>query len=127
MKVILVDDEAEFVSTLAERLSLRGIDADWTNRPEEAVDMIKAKCFDVAVLDVKMPRIGGIALKKRLQEACPKLSFIFLTGHGSEEAFQAGSEEAGTGQYLIKPVRLEDLMVRLSAIEKQRRKENDND
>ena len=112
MRVILVDDEVEFVSALAERLSLRGIDADWISVPEEAIAKAEEECYDLAVLDMKMPRIGGIALKKRLHDQCPDMKFIFVTGHGSEQAFREGSMEAD--YYLLKPVQIEKLMAKIS-------------
>lgn len=113
MRILLVDDEKEFVSTLAERLSYRGIDADWTSQPEDAITMAETRQYDIAVLDVKMPRVNGLALKKRLQEKWPDMKCIFLTGHGAEEAFQAGALEAGEDYYLFKPVRLENLLAKI--------------
>ncbi|MBI9082937.1 MAG: response regulator transcription factor [Desulfobacterales bacterium] len=116
MKVLLVDDEIEFVSTLAERLSFRGIDVDWISEPEEAIAKARQGCYDVAVLDVKMPRIDGIALKRQLQQTCPKMKFIFITGHGSRDAYMAGSAEAGSDCYLHKPLSLADLLAKISVI-----------
>ncbi len=55
MKVLLVDDEPELVSTLSERLTLRGIEADWTSSVDEVFRMLETKSYDLAVLDVKMP------------------------------------------------------------------------
>jgi len=120
MKVLLVDDEVEFVSTLAERLSFRGIEADWVSEPEDAVTKAMEGCYDLAVLDVKMPRIGGIELKRRLQRTCPAMKFIFLTGHGSHDAYMAGAAEAGSDYYLLKPLRLEDLLAKISVIQAKR-------
>ena len=111
MKVLLVDDEKEFVSALAERLSFRGVDADWTVSGEEALKMAKDGGYDLAVLDVKMPGLGGIELRKRLHEMHPGMRFIFLTGHGSQEDFKVGSGEASF--YLAKPLKIEDLMEKI--------------
>ncbi len=108
MKVLLVDDERELVSALAERLSFRGIRADFAVSGEEALKIARRKAFDVAVLDVKMPRIGGFELKKRLARIQPGLEYIFLTGHGSEEDFKA-SCSVGC-RYLVKPVMIEELV-----------------
>lgn len=116
MKVLLVDDEIEFVSTLAERLSFRGIDVDWISEPEAALAKVREGCYDVAVLDVKMPRMDGIELKRQLQETCPEMKFIFITGHGSRDCYMAGSAEAGSDCYLNKPLCLADLMAKISAI-----------
>ena len=116
MKILLVDDEIEFVSALAERMKLRGIDAEWTATPEEAVGLAEKNGHDIAVLDIKMPRVGGLDLKKLLEKQCPEMKFIFLTGHGSEEAFKSGSTETGSEFYLVKPVRFETLLEKLRAV-----------
>jgi len=108
MRVLLVDDEEELVTALAERLSFRGIEARWATSGESAEELAGTETFDTAVLDVKMPRMGGIALKKRLEQMHPSMKFIFLTGHGSEEDFKVGSAEAA--YYLVKPVDIEALV-----------------
>ncbi len=116
IRVLLVDDEKEFVSTLAERLLLRGIEADWVASAEEALEKIKDSQYDLAVLDVKMPHISGIELKRMLHEHCPDMQFIFMTGHGSEQDFHAGSSEAGAAYYLVKPVHIDDLMLKMNEV-----------
>ncbi len=108
MKVLLVDDEEELVTALAERLAFRGIDADWSTSGSHALELAQAHTYDVAVLDVKMPNISGIELKKRLEKTRPDMKYIFLTGHGSEEDFWAGSAEGS--QYLVKPLDIEMLI-----------------
>jgi DNA-binding response OmpR family regulator len=116
MRVLLVDDEKEFVSTLAERLSLRGVEADWVASAEEALQQIEDGQYDLAVLDVKMPRINGIELKRMLHKRRPDMQFIFMTGHGSEQDFHAGSSEAGAAYYLVKPVQIEDLVRKMNEV-----------
>lgn len=116
IRVLLVDDETEFVSTLGERLSLRGIEADWVTSAEEAMKKIEDTEYDLAVLDVKMPRISGIELKRILHKQRPDMQFIFMTGHGSEQDFHAGSSEAGAEYYLVKPVHIEDLMQKMNEV-----------
>ena len=116
MKVLLVDDEIEFVSTLAERLLLRDIDADWVSRPEDAVTRAGECNYDLAVIDVKMPRMSGIELKITLQKMCPHMKFIFLTGHGSQESYEAGKAEAGEAYYLMKPLKLQDLISKIDEV-----------
>lgn len=114
MKVLLVDDEQELVSTLAERLGFRGIDVRWTTTGQEAVAMVGRERFDVAVLDVKMPRQSGIQLKKEIESVQPEMKFIFVTGHGSEEDFRVGSAEAD--RYLAKPLDIEALVRALKEV-----------
>ena len=109
IRVLLVDDEEELVTTLAERLGLRGIDAEWVTTCEEALKMLPHKQFHLAVLDVKMPRMSGLALKRKMEAVAPGMKFIFMTGHGSERDFEEGSAEAGASYYLLKPVDIESL------------------
>jgi len=118
MKVLLVDDEHELVSTLAERLSLRGIQADWAISGEEAMRLTEKNTYDVAVLDVKIPRIGGLELKRRLHAKLPAMKFIFMTGHGSEDDFRNCSAETGEGCYLFKPVNIENLIQKMNELMK---------
>jgi DNA-binding response OmpR family regulator len=114
MRVLLVDDEKELVSTLAERLALRGIEATWVISAEDALRSVESEAYDVAVVDVKIPGISGIELKKRLQKKRPKMKFIFMTGHGSEADYEAGSIEAGAGYYLAKPVNIRVLIEKMN-------------
>jgi len=111
MRVLLIDDEEEFVATLAERLQLRGIDADWATSAEDGLQLVAKKQYDIAVLDVKMPKISGIDLKAKIQAVSPATKFIFLTGHGSEKDFIAGKSISEF--YLIKPIQIDDLVDKL--------------
>ena len=116
IKVLLVDDEAELVETLAERLMIRDIPADWALSAEEALYKTDKNPYDIAVLDVKMPGISGIALKKLMEQRKPDMKFIFMTGHGSEADFHAGSKEAGSEYYLVKPVNIDDLIKKMNEV-----------
>jgi len=114
MRVLLVDDEEQLVSTLAERLSLRGIQASWVTSGVAALELVETETFDLAILDVKIPKISGLELKKRLQALHPGMKFIFLTGHGSEDDFKIGVAEAGEDFYLVKPVKIESLLEKMN-------------
>jgi DNA-binding response OmpR family regulator len=114
--VLLVDDEAELVETLAERLMIRDIPADWATGAEEALYKADKNQYNIAVLDVKMPGISGIALKKLMEQKNPRMKFIFMTGHGSEDDFRAGSMEAGSEYYLVKPVNIDDLIIKMNEV-----------
>jgi DNA-binding response OmpR family regulator len=118
MKVLLVDDEQELVSTLAERLFFRGIQADWAVSGEEAINLVEKNTYDLAVLDVKIPRISGLELKKRLHARRPAMKFIFMTGHGSEDDYRLCSAETGEGCYMVKPVNIEDLIQKMNELMK---------
>lgn len=120
MRVLLVDDEKELVSTLAERLGYRGVNADWATSASEALEKVLENTYDIAVLDIKMPETDGFQLKRQLQQKNPQMKFIFLTGHGSENYYHIGSAETGKDFYLVKPVNIATLIEKMNeAIEKQ--------
>jgi DNA-binding response OmpR family regulator len=111
MKVLLVDDEEKFVSSLAQRLTLRGFYAYWATTCDEAISRVKKEKYDLAVLDVKMPNMCGLELKKRLEQIQPEMKFIFVTGHGSEKDYENGSREGFS--YIIKPFKIQTLVERM--------------
>jgi DNA-binding response OmpR family regulator len=108
MKVLLVDDEKKFATMLAKRLALRGIDIDYVYTGDDAIAKAGTQSYDAAVLDVKMPGIGGIELERKLKEQDPCLKIIFLTAHGSKTDFETGSAEAAC--YLAKPIQIDELI-----------------
>lgn len=116
MKVLLVDDEKELVSTLSERLSFRGIESRWAVCAADALKLLETETFDIAVLDVKLPKVGGFELKKKIQKKSPDMKFIFMTGHGSEDDFKAGSAQTGANYYLVKPVKIEALIEKMKEV-----------
>jgi len=116
INVLLVDDEKELAVTLAERLTIRGLSVDWAITAESALKLFKDKKYDVAVLDVKLPGLSGVALKEHMAEIDPELKFIFMTGHGSQEDFEAGSAAAGESNYLWKPVDIEALVEKINLV-----------
>jgi DNA-binding response OmpR family regulator len=116
MNLLLVDDEEKFASMLARRLELRGMQVTVCFSGKEALAAVKTiGRVDVAILDVKMPGIGGIELKRRLREQDPHMRFIYLSGHGSNEDYQLGAKEAD--DYLPKPLKIDDLIASLKRLE----------
>lgn len=115
MKIMLVDDEQKFAVMLAKRLELRGIEAAVFFSGADALKAVEqGRRFDVAVLDVKMPGIGGIELRRKLNAVDSKMKFIFLTGHGSDADYQIGAREADG--YLPKPLKIDDLIAALNQL-----------
>lgn len=107
-KVLLVDDEEEFASALAERLKLRNYDAKAVFNAEDAVAVVLNDQPDVMVLDVKMPGIGGVDLFRAVSQIAPGIRVIILSGHGSIQSL--GKELGGeVFDYALKPVDFEDL------------------
>lgn len=116
MRILLVDDEQELVETLAERLKIREIEAFWATTGDAAMDFLEHENFDLAVLDVKLPGISGIDLQKKMKAKCPDLKFIFMTGHGSQDDYAAGSAQTGEDYYLLKPVNIDKLMDKMTKL-----------
>lgn len=109
LKVLFVDDETELVSAVVERLQLRGISADGETGGAAALERISHARYDVVVLDVKMPGIGGLDVVRRLRLDHPGIKVVLLTGHGSAEDAAEG-ERLGTFAYLQKPVNIDALV-----------------
>jgi len=107
-KILLVDDEKEFVHTLSERLKTRNLESSIAYDGEQALDMLKDELPDVIVLDIMMPGIDGIETLRRVKAKHPEVEVIILTGHGSEQE-QEQAEELGAFAYLHKPVNINEL------------------
>ena len=120
MRVLLVDDEIELISAMAERLDLRGISAKWAASAHQAMKLVEAECFDIAVLDIKMPETGGVELMQQVQDKCPETQFIFLSGHGSEQTYHEVTEKCAGASYLIKPVNIQTLIDEMNHLMKLR-------
>jgi DNA-binding response OmpR family regulator len=112
LKVLLVDDEVEFVSTLAERLRLRGIQTRIANDGEEAIRQISADPPQIVVLDVMMPGMGGLKVLERIKADYPAIPVILLTGIGTAQDGITGIR-LGAFDYLMKPLQIEDLIERI--------------
>jgi len=111
-KVLLVDDEEEFVSTLAERLALRGIQAGVATSGEEALRAMEAEPPEVVVLDLMMPGLSGLEVLQRIKRRRPQTQVILLTGHGSTRDGIEGMR-LGALDYLMKPLKIEELLEKI--------------
>ncbi len=109
-KVLLVDDEDRFRTSLATRLRKRGFDVIDVNNGEDAIKTARQDdAVEVAVIDLKMPKMDGIQTLKELKAFRPALQAVMLTGHGSlDSAKDAGRLDAF--KYLQKPCDLEELV-----------------
>ena len=112
-RVLIVDDEEELVTTIAERLQIRGIQAQTATDGETALQMIEADPPQVVVLDVMMPGMGGIEVLQRMKAQNLKIPVILLTGYGSTEQGMEGMK-LGAFDYLMKPC---DLNILISKIQ----------
>lgn len=108
-KILLVDDEVEFVTTLAERLGLRGFDARIATDGEGALQMFEAEAPHLVVLDLMMPGIGGLEVLKQIKGMNPGMPVILLTGQGSTAEGIEGMR-LGAFDYLMKPINIDELI-----------------
>ena len=126
-KVLLVDDESEFVMALSERLQMRDIGSSVALNGEEALSLVETEEPEVVVLDLRMPGVDGIEVLRRLQRDHPAVQVIILTGHGTEED-EALAMDLGAFAYLQKPVDIEQLTRTMeAAYEKIRRGQADEE
>lgn len=107
-KVLLVDDEREFVQTLSERLFLRDMGSTVAFDGESALYLVDEDEPEVMILDLRMPGIDGIEVLRRVKQTHPEIEVIILTGHGSE-ADREQCMELGAFAYLQKPQNIDDL------------------
>ncbi len=111
--ILLVDDEVEFVTTLAERLDLRGIAARVAHDGESALKAVNEDEPHVMVLDMMMPGMKGIEVLQRVREQHPSVQVILLTGQGKTRDGIDGMRH-GAFAYLMKPLDIEELIRTLS-------------
>lgn len=113
IKVLLIDDEVEFTSTLAERLEIRGFIAVTASDGEIGIQAIMNQDFDIAVLDLMMPGLSGLETLKQIKNMNPSLPVILLTGHGSTKEGMEGMR-LGAEDYLMKPLDINDLIKKIT-------------
>jgi DNA-binding NtrC family response regulator len=87
-KVLLVDDEKDFLDIMAERMAARGMDVSTTGSAEEALEMVMAESYDAVIMDLMMPQMDGLKALKLFKQSRPDLSIILLTGNVPQEKFR---------------------------------------
>jgi two-component system, OmpR family, response regulator len=108
-RILVVDDEVDFVETLIKRLRDKGLEAEGVLSGREALDLLREKDFDVCILDVRMPGMDGIETLREMKKRKPAMEVIMLTGHGSVESGIQGLQ-LGAYNYVMKPVPFSDLL-----------------
>jgi len=114
IKLLMVDDEQDFLESASTALGRRGFDVRVARDGTTALDMAAHESFDAVLLDLKMPGLDGVQVFRRLMESSPGTPVIMLTGHGSiDSAFQTSKN--GVADYVEKPCDIEDLARRIRA------------
>lgn len=118
-KVLLVDDEDDFLKTLSQRLEVRGLKVTGATRGEEAIDLVDKQEFDAIVIDLAMPGMDGLETLKQIKENHPEAEIIMLSGQGSikksTEAMKLGAED-----FLEKPVNIQELLQKIAEAKDKR-------
>jgi len=112
IKVLLVDDEIPFITTLGKRLGKRGFDVVEAHDGEEALAAMEQREAEVVILDVKMPGMDGLTALYKIKQQWPMTEVLMLTGHASMEAAIRGME-LGAFDYLMKPVEFVDVLYKI--------------
>jgi len=121
IRLLVVDDEEDFLRSIVMRIELRGIEAHGVTSGTAALEYLKANpdMVDVVLLDIKMPGMDGLETLRRIKTFCPSLETIVVTGHASQEFSRLG-RELGAFDYLIKPIRLDTILERIQAAYRDR-------
>ena len=118
-RVLIVDDEERFRTTLGKMLKTQGLEVTTRGSGLEALAELQAAPYDVILLDLRMPGMDGMATLSEIKKIDPNLEVIILTGHASVDAAMEIMRLGGY-DYLLKPCPLEDLLLKLdNAFEKK--------
>jgi DNA-binding NtrC family response regulator len=120
LRVLVVDDEADFLETIVLRLQRRKIDATGVDGGKKALEIVENERFDVVVLDVLMPGMDGIETLKLLKKRKPFIEVIILTGHGSVESGLQGMQ-FGAFDYIMKPADFDELLEKIQQAYERKR------
>ena len=119
MNLLVVDDEEPFLEAMRKRLEARGFNVFCVNRGEEALDLARRQAIDIALVDLKMPGIGGEETLRALKKEHAWMEVVILTGHGSIDSAVETTRDGAYG-YLQKPCELDRLLGVLAEAYKKR-------
>jgi CheY-like chemotaxis protein len=112
IRVLLVDDEEELVSTLKERLEWRGIAAEAVTSGRSALQLMENSTFDVIVIDLKMPDLDGLEVRDIIHRRYPGVQILMITGHGHNQGEEQVVAE-GASDVLLKPFNIDTLIEKI--------------
>ncbi|MBI9109936.1 response regulator [Maridesulfovibrio ferrireducens] len=114
IRVLVVDDEPDFLKLIGRRLAKRNVDVDVANNGQEALNFLSKTSVNVVILDVRMPGLSGIETLKEIRRRYHDVEVIMLTGHGSVQSGIEGISH-GAYDYILKPFLIDDLLERIRA------------
>ncbi len=119
VKILIVDDEKDFVEMFSMRLERRGEKVTAAYSGQEALDLLDKTLIDVVILDIRMPGMDGIETLKEIKTRHPLVEVILLTGHGSTETAVEGMK-SGAFDYLMKPADFDDINLKVANARKRK-------
>lgn len=119
LNVLLVEDNLDLAATVIDYLDLEGINCDHATHGVAGLELLKQQCFDVLLLDLNLPRLGGLEVCTRLREEGSDLPILMLTARDRLEDKLAGFQ-VGTDDYLVKPFDLEEMVARVRVLASRR-------
>jgi len=121
VKVLIVDDEKDFLDIIAERISARGMDVSTASSAEDALNMVEEESFDVVIMDFMMPALDGFKALKLMKTKQPEVQIILLTGNVPDEK-RIEARALGALDVIEKPPDLNDLIQKIKKAKKARKK-----
>ena len=118
-KVLIVDDEKDFVAMFSLRLQAQGEKVSTAYSGKQALEVLSHVSIDVVILDIRMPGMDGIDTLKQIKTKHPLVEVILLTGHGSTETAVEGMK-LGAFDYLMKPAEFEEIAIKLENARKRK-------
>ena len=119
-KVLIVDDEKDFLDIIAERLLARGMDVSTATSAEDALNMVEEESFDVVIMDFMMPALDGFKALKLMKAKRPEVQIILLTGNVPDEK-RVEAKALGALDVIEKPPDLKDLIQKIKKAKKAQR------
>ena len=113
-KILIVDDESSIRRALHSTLHGMGFEVDQASTGEEALDLVRASEYDVVLLDINMPGIGGVRACREIRRSLPRLGILMLTVRDSEDD-KVAALDAGADDYITKPFHIRELAARIRA------------
>jgi DNA-binding NtrC family response regulator len=123
-KVLIVDDEKDFVEMFSLRLQEMGERVFTANSGQECLDILGGEDIDVVVLDIKMPGMDGIETLREIKKRQPIVEVILLTGHGAIDTAVTGMK-LGAYDYLLKPADAKEMTKKLEGARKRKDEQED--
>jgi len=120
-KVLIVDDEKDFLDIIAERIGARGMDVSTASSAEAALNMIEEESYDVVIMDFMMPALDGFKALKLMKTMQPEVQIILLTGNVPDEK-RMEAKALGALDVIEKPPDLNDLIQKIKKAKKARKK-----